>query len=210
MSLETRIVEHDCAKHGSVKIEQIRLTGSQWGVPHCDNCVAERQAAQDAASAADREREALVERTRKIERNLERARIPARFVDRHFACYKPDGEKSSRTLTLCSNYAHDFPTHKASGQGIILCGNAGTGKTHLSCAIAQAVIREHAASAVYITASRAFRSVKETYRRDSQVTEEDAISALARPDLLVIDEIGVQYGSNTELNILFDIVNGAL
>ena len=60
---------------------------------------------------------------------------------------------------------------------------------------------------MYVTAGKAFRAVKDTYRRDSGKSEEEALAGFAQPDLLVMDEIGVQYGSSTELNILFDIVN---
>ena len=207
MSLETRTVEHTCEKHGAVRVEQFRLVGSDWGATRCGRCVTEQEEARDAAITAERERDNQVARQRRIERNTEHSRIPVRFADKDFAFYKPDGEKAARILALCADYTRDFPANKAAGLGIILCGNAGTGKTHLACAIARGVIRNHAASAVYVTASRAFRSVKDTYRRDSSVTEEEAIAAFARPDLLVIDEIGVQYGSSTELNILFDIVN---
>jgi len=39
------------------------------------------------------------------------------------------------------------------------------------------------------------------------VSEDEAIAFFVAPDLLVLDEIGVQYGSETEKNILFEIVN---
>ncbi len=207
MSLETRTVDLACGRHGTVLVEQFRLAGSPWGEPRCGKCLAEQEAEQEAKQAGERLREAARARARRIERNLEQSRIPARFADRDFASYVPDGERAAKVLSLCADYARDFPAHKAAGQGMILCGNTGTGKTHLACAIASRVIREHAASAVYVTAGRAFRAVKDTYRKDSGRTEEEAISDFARPDLLVLDEIGVQYGSAAELNILFDIVN---
>lgn len=49
--------------------------------------------------------------------------------------------------------------------------------------------------------------VKDTYRRDSDTSESEIIKRLAFPHLLIIDEIGVQYGSDAEKNILFDIIN---
>lgn len=207
MSLETRRIDLTCERHGAVQVEQFRLAGSDWGEGRCKQCLDEGEARREAAAAVKQEENMRHARKRQVERHLDQSKIPARFADRDFASYAPEDEKAKRILSACSDYARDFPSHKAAGRGMILCGNAGTGKTHLACAIAGHVIRDHAASAVYMTAGRAFRAVKDTYRRDSAVTEEEALSALARPDLLVMDEIGVQYGSAAELNILFDVVN---
>ena len=55
---------------------------------------------------------------------------------------------------------------------------------------------------------RAVRSVKETYAKDAGRTEAQAIRDLVDPDLLILDEVGVPHGSNTEKLILFEIING--
>src|SRR5690606_23131134 len=52
------------------------------------------------------------------------------------------------------------------------------------------------------------RAVKDTYRRDSTQTEAEAIASFVTPDLLILDEVGVQFGSDTEKLILFEIING--
>lgn len=54
---------------------------------------------------------------------------------------------------------------------------------------------------------RAIRRVKDTWSRDSRESETDAIAALVFPDLLILDEVGVQFGSDTEKLILFDVLN---
>ena len=40
------------------------------------------------------------------------------------------------------------------------------------------------------------------------MTEQDAIDALVMPDLLILDEVGVQFGTVTESLIMFEILNG--
>lgn len=55
---------------------------------------------------------------------------------------------------------------------------------------------------------RAVRSVKETYAKGSGRTEAQALRDLVDPDLLILDEVGVQFGSDTEKLILFEIING--
>lgn len=207
MSLDERTIDFDCPEHGTVPVKQIKLGSSGWGEPYCGRCARERESAQEEKRKADQAREAENARKFRVERFLTQSKIPPRFADRDFASYVPPEDKSARILAACSAYASGFQDMKAAGRGLILCGNAGTGKTHLACAIASSVIKEHACSAVYATAGGLFRAVKDTYRRDSGRSEEDAIGDYARPDLLVLDEIGVQYGSASELNILFDVVN---
>ena len=146
-------------------------------------------------------------RTRITEQNLARASIPKRFSEATLANFFPDNPDAEKVHSICEGYAGHFPEHKAGGQGMILCGTAGAGEDPPRLRHRQPDHPGHLASAVYVTASRAFRRVKDTYRRDSSTSEDEAIAAFVRPDLLILDEIGVQYGSATELNILFDIVN---
>ena len=88
-----------------------------------------------------------------------------------------------------------------------MCGNIGTGKTHLASGIVQHVIRQHGAVAVITTAAEIIRVFKRSMARDSGYTEGDVINELASFDLLVIDEIGAQKGSEYELGVLHEIVD---
>ena len=62
--------------------------------------------------------------------------------------------------------------------------------------------------AVFTSVMRAVRSVKDTYGKGTGRTEAQAIRDLVAPDLLILDEVGVQHGSDTEKLILFEIING--
>jgi len=62
-------------------------------------------------------------------------------------------------------------------------------------------------SVLFTTVMRAIRRVKSTWNRDSLESESDAIESLVFPDLLILDEVGVQFGSDTEKLILFDVLN---
>jgi DNA replication protein DnaC len=52
------------------------------------------------------------------------------------------------------------------------------------------------------------QSIKETWERGAAKKEAHALRDLVEPDLLILDEVGVQFGSDTEKLILFDIING--
>lgn len=85
-------------------------------------------------------------------------------------------------------------------------GSPGTGKTHLSVGIALEIMR-NGKSAVFTTASRLLRSIKDTYSKRSEITESQAIAVFTGCDLLIVDEVGVQRGSDYEKDMLFDVIN---
>lgn len=60
---------------------------------------------------------------------------------------------------------------------------------------------------MFTTTLRAIRRIKETWNRASTETETQAVAAMAYPDLLILDEIGVQFGSEAERTLLFDVIN---
>jgi DNA replication protein DnaC len=60
---------------------------------------------------------------------------------------------------------------------------------------------------LFTTVMRAVRRVKDTWTKGSAETETQAIAAMTYPDLLILDEVGVQFGSEFEKNIMFDVLN---
>jgi DNA replication protein DnaC len=199
-------VDFTCLKHGAQRVKIVHLT-EEWASPTCDACAKDRLAAHERAEEHRSGARARESKDYLIRNNLAKSAVPPRFESRTFDNYVATDDGSRTALATCRDYAVDFPERLQAGSSLVLCGNAGTGKTHLACSIANHVIRQHALSAVYMTVGRAFRSVKDTYRRDSGRTEQEVLSHFAAPELLILDEIGVQYGSDTEKNILFEIVN---
>ena len=204
--MEERIDEVQCPTHGARKVRSYKLF-TDWREPECDLCAQDKLIAEEKAEEAARLERERTGKERAILRNLERAAIPPRFDGRTLDNFTASTPEAVAALTTCREYADHFPERHRRGASLILSGNAGTGKTHLACGIAQVVITVHGKSAVYLTVGRAFRRVKDTYRKDSRKSEEEALRFFGEPDLLILDEIGVQYGSDAEKNILFEIVN---
>jgi DNA replication protein DnaC len=136
-----------------------------------------------------------------------RLNIVPRFAQASFASYEPQSRMAENNLKTCQGYVRTWQDRKQAGEGMILCGRQGTGKTHL----AVAVCREIAASggeAVFITtASRIIRAFRRSWNHEGEMNEFDTLKFYSGLDLLVIDEIGVQYGTESERHILFEVLN---
>jgi DNA replication protein DnaC len=132
--------------------------------------------------------------------------IPKRFAERIFENYVAQTPAQKRALQLCNRLAEAIVADGDNGTSLILCGNPGTGKTHLACAIGSHLI-EHCKSVQFATVLAAIRSIKDCYRKDSARTESEAIHAMVEPDLMIFDEIGCSLGSEHERMLIFDIIN---
>lgn len=188
-----------CEKHGA--FESRRLFGGVWS--KCSKCAEEAEAEERRRQA-----EQATENSRRAwETKIGRAGIPERFRDRELASYiaKTDGQQ--RALKFAQSYAEGFDKVSKSGQSALFIGKPGTGKTHLAIGIALHVMREHKRSALFLTVMRAIRGIKETWRKDSEMSESEAIEDLVFPDLLILDEVGIQFGSEAEKLLLFDVLN---
>lgn len=136
------------------------------------------------------------------------AHIPTRYREKRFTNYQAVTEEQKNALAECQNFARNFAQHKH--RSLVLVGGVGTGKTHLACSILNELILESPLNGLFVTVSETSRRIKNTWIRfntsDYQETESDVIEQLIKPDLLVIDEVGLQQ-SDFEKNWLFDVLN---
>lgn len=200
----------ECEKHGTVEINQrvIRQTCDrlEWWPTDCPICDKERRADRDKKEAARKKKEAAALEDRRRDSRIRASGVPRRFM---LAGFDTDWEFESsrgRIITCCKMYVDEFEDVLKDGRCLIMTGGVGTGKTHLACAIANKVVQDH--SVFYTTAIKLSRMVKDTYSRDSKETESEVISRLVHKELLIIDEVGMQFGSDAEKMILFEVING--
>ncbi len=190
-----------CEKHGDYISAGARYLGKREVWTRCADCEEERiagerqQAAQDAADRAKARLEALVQE----------AAIPARFTTRSLDSFVAETTEQEKALTVCRDFVETFPERLKRGDSLIFLGAPGTGKSHLATAILQAILPEHVG--MYVTCAGIIRAVRNTWRDKEGQTETEVLRTLADLPLLVIDEIGVQYGTESEQNILFEVLD---
>lgn len=196
--IDKTIKNESCKKHGSY--ESRNLFRHVWS--GCPACAADEKAVRDREA----EELELSRRHAAWQRKLGDANIPDRFRDRTLSSYVATTDGQKRALAFANAYAEQFADVSKTGRSAIFCGKPGTGKTHLSIGIALAIMGT-GKSAMFTTVQRIVRRMKETFRKDSEESERDVLNMLTYPDLLIIDEIGVQFGSDFEKNLMFDILN---
>ncbi|MBU3577517.1 ATP-binding protein [Polynucleobacter sp. UK-Kesae-W10] len=193
-----------CGEHGSFEsFGTLYVIGSVrrevW--TKCPSCTSEER-------DQEREKRELMAKERSdanVFQLLSQTAIPPRFVGKTFSNYRVESDKQAKALAVCKEYAQSFDSCLNTGASLILSGMPGTGKSHLAAAILQAILPKHVGA--YVTLMDLIRSLRDTWRRDSTTTESQLLNRLTHLPLLVIDEIGVQYGTDGERAILFDVLD---
>jgi DNA replication protein DnaC len=202
LAIANHLVEQrNCETHGAFEAKGFNLIGRvMWtGCPECSREKNEADAKEREAQREKESREAWM-------RKLKMSGIPDRFHDRRISNFATESPEMGFARDAALEYAKNPDQVLEAGRSMIFCGKPGTGKTHLAAAIGLAWMSKGYVVA-FTTAMGAIRSVRETWRRDSGRSEAEAIEAFAMPDLLILDEVGQQYGSDGEKVILFDLIN---
>lgn len=183
----------ECEIHkGYRSIRRIGSTAS--GCPDCANEESERKYQESA-------REERKSHLFKI------SGIPKKFMDSGFKNYPIDYPSQEIAVASMRMYVRTLHEHLSDGSGMILCGAIGTGKTRLACALANNAISK-LASVRYCTVSDMLTEIKKSYSTEG-MTEQGQIDKFVRYlDLLILDEIDVMRGTESDNLLLFQVVNG--
>lgn len=193
-----------CEQHGEFKEIGGSLSGREdrvrWlGCPACNKAgrnaeAAEAKAAEEAARQA------------RIEARMNACGIPLAFRGRTFDNFIVETDDMQHAVDIARDFAECFwSKHIREGSFLVMGGVTGTGKSHLALAIAQLVMLR--GTAMYMDVVDLIRRVRGTWRRDSSKSEEEMFNLLGGLDLLIVDEVGVQRGTDDEQNVIFDVIN---
>lgn len=189
-----------CDKHGEYESKGVKL-GAKTLWTSCPTCMEESEKSRKEKAEIERQEQ----EQRYIESRLRQAGIPLRFRSKDFTSYEADTDGKEKARSVAIEFAGNFDKHLGDGTFVVFSGKPGTGKSHLAIAIAQAIMPKY--TALYTSAIDAVRMVRDTWRKDSDKTETEVLNLLASIDLLVLDEVGVQYGTEAEQVTLFDIID---
>lgn len=198
-----------CDKHGLEYESRVKVIGDATAeLGMCVECAREVNAAiqqEGQKSNAVELRDYAAERAQKTRASkFDRIGIPPRFRSRSFDNYQ--AEDAGQQAALRRARAYSGRICGGGYGGLILSGQPGTGKTHLACAVGMA-FEATTRSVLFMSVSELIRKLRKSYRKDSDQDLQEAINAFRDMDLLILDEVGVQTGSDDELLLLTDVIN---
>lgn len=172
----------------------------------CSECAKEAAVREEERKAREEEHKAVMERL-ELQQRIRSSGIPTRFLDRRLDGYVADNPGQKRALSTATDYVANFGEHVYSGRNLLFTGKPGCGKTHLAVAIGMALM-EMGASIRWTTASDMTRRFTDTWGRREGENETQVLADLTGADLLILDEAGVQSGSDVELRTIFNVIDG--
>ena len=187
-----------CEIHGEYVGKFFSLRSNKKHGGACQKCV-------EIQEEKDRTEKERVENERLIllkERKRTRAGISKRNINKTFDHYICKNEGQQKAKSDCIRFSESFPSDKS----LIMVGGVGTGKTLLASAILDSLVDDYRCEIIKLI--DLVRELKATWSKDSENTEENLINYYSNLDLLIIDEVGAQFGSDTEKLFIFDIIDG--
>ena len=107
-----------------------------------------------------------------------------------------------------------FSDPKSINQNILIVGNMGTGKTHIAYAIVNSMCAQYDIDGVgyytdgdveYTTIKEIIDNIRNSWKDSADKYDYEIVNRYKTVPLLIVDEIGVQYGTESERIELFDI-----
>ena len=176
-----------CPEHGEMTVQYLSL----FGVGHlgeCPKCAEKREALEREANARAK---AALDRERWKKSNVKEKFWPMTFED-----YKPQNESQEKAKALAVGLADG-----SNKKSLVLIGPYGVGKTMLMSLVVMAT-----GGFIYKMYEVAMM-VKSSYKPNAKEDEWDILKRLSECPLLAIDELGRQFGSDSERNWLSYVID---
>ena len=126
-----------------------------------------------------------------------RSNVGKRFKDASLSGYTGDME----ALKACRRWVNELKE----GEGLVLCGSYGTGKTHLATATAREVMERYGMTVWFSTFAGMLQELKGTYGNSREFNE--TLQKYRIVDLLVIDDLGKENLTPWASEMLFTIID---
>jgi DNA replication protein DnaC len=157
--------------------------------------------------AAEREKQAAEQRDlrRRLEKFKAYSLMDSRFEASTFENWQHRTDNRDDYI-LATKYCEKWETMYANNRGLLLYGKAGSGKTFLSFAIANALYRQGVA-VMAISICKLLAVIKDSFDRHGEFGETDVLNTVRDASLLVLDDLGVEYKTAWAYEKLYAIID---
>jgi DNA replication protein DnaC len=201
-----RTEQRTCELHGEYTATCFPLAKREmWS--DCPACSEITRKAAEERRQREHAAEQAKNRQERIERNLQRIGIPHRFKTRTFDNFESDTAPKVEAIRVARDFVDRFSVHSDEGTTVVFSGRPGTGKSHLACAMATAIVSA-GGTGLYATARELVLMLRDTWRDGADRTERQMLEMLVGIDILVIDEVGIGFGTEGEKTQFFDVIDG--
>lgn len=192
-----------CEKHGSFEFKYISSFSDQFICSSsCSKCITERDEYIDSeVIRIESERKENAISSLIINRGVSK-----RNLYKTFDTFVAETQEQKKSKSLYEEFASSV-CNGSTAKNLIVCGSVGTGKTHLASSVINKITR-NGKKCELIKIIDLIREFKSTWSKESDSTEQNFLDYYCSIDALIIDEVGVQFGSDTEKMVVFDIIDG--
>lgn len=194
------------SQKGCQNIEKICEIHGQYDWHWCPEC-------RDIEIKEAEIKEAALEKKFKIEKYNRESNIPKRFkgldinkIDLNYHKKKEDNKKLKSTVSTVKGYLSTYPERLLKGASGFFSGECGTGKTMLACMMVENIINQ-GHSAHYVTAWQMIQEIRKGYGKIEESIS-FFVNQYINKSFLVIDEVGVQHGTDDERILLYQVIDG--
>lgn len=190
-----------CEIHGDFEFRYMQFGEKIMVHDSCMKCIdEENKKIKEEEQAKELQRQADQLYKLKISCGFSPRNVNVKFDD-----FKPVTTEQEKAKATAERYA-DHIIDGGSGC-LIMIGSVGTGKTMLATAIASKFIESRRKCCI-VRLSEMMRDFKDSWRKDSDRSESQVMDYYSNVGLLVLDEIGVQFDSDTEKMYIFEVIDG--
>lgn len=139
----------------------------------------------------------------------QRANLPVRiagasFAGANFALYQPEYRTQARKIyAYVQKFCDELKTNP--GQGLFIHGSTGSGKSYLLGCIANYMLGQM--SVRYMVYADFLDSLRATFNRDAEHSEQQLVDEVKNVDLLLLDDLGIERPTEFSLKYLAQIID---
>ena len=148
-------------------------------------------------------------RQTRVDRLIENARIPTRYVHCELQSFYLNEKLTTKTIEFAKlaseAFVDEYPS--ATPIGLLFMGPQGVGKTHLAVGIIKALMRRKAVPCMFRAFPELLKEIQMSYSPISQSSELTLLAPVLETDVLVLDELGAQTPSTWVKDTVSYILN---